>query len=315
MSIRTAALAGTVLVFALVLTASPAAKRPPAPGDKQAPTTPTNLHITASSGTSVSLAWNASTDNSTNWWYCAQANGASCMRVDPPQTTYTRPYLAPGSTTTFTVYAIDASGNRSQTSNAVTYTAPADTAPPSPAPVLTANTVTSTWLSFSWTASQDSGSEVLYTVYLDGIEYLRNLPYRFANVFALTPSSTHELRVDARDSYGNVSQSDVLSVMTPAPTNELAPTPPTNVQLGFQSGNGEAWLSWDRSTDDADPQHLIVYEIYFNGVPNNLESIIGGNSTIAYCTQQGIGMTEVVLRAVDTSGNRSAPSNAGWVDC
>jgi len=248
MSIRTAALAGTVLVFALVLTASPAAKRPPAPGDKQAPTTPTNLHITASSGTSVSLAWNASTDNSTNWWYCAQANGASCMRVDPPQTTYTRPYLAPGSTTTFTVYAIDASGNRSQTSNAVTYTAPADTAPPSPAPVLTANTVTSTWLSFSWTASQDSGSEVLYTVYLDGMPHLTNLPWRFANVFALTPSSTHELRVDARDSYGNVAQSNVLSVTTPAPTNSVPPTAPTNVQLGFQSGNGEAWLSWDRPT-------------------------------------------------------------------
>jgi chitodextrinase len=315
MSIRTAALAGTALVLALVLPASTAAKRAPTAADKQAPTTPTNLHITASSDTSVSLAWNASTDNSTNWWYCVQANGASCIRVDPPQTTYTHPYLTAGSTTTFTVYAIDASGNRSETSNAVTYTAPADTTPPSPAPTVTANTVTSTWLSFSWTASQDSGSEVLYTVYLNGIEYLRNLPWRFANVFALTPSATYELRVDARDSFGNISQSDVLSVTTPAPTNDVAPTAPTNVRLGFQSGSGEAWLSWDRSTDDADPQNLIVYEIYFNGVPNNLESVIGGNSTIAYCTEQGIGLTEVVLRAVDTSGNRSAPSNVGWVDC
>jgi chitodextrinase len=314
MSIRTAALAGIPLVLALVLTASSAAKPPPTPRDKEAPTTPTNLHITASSDTSVSLAWNASTDNSTNWWYCVQANGASCIRVDPPQTAYTRSNLTPGSTTTFTVYAIDANGNRSGTSDAVTYAAPADTTPPTP-PVLTANTVTSTWLSFSWTASQDTGSEVLYTVYLDGVEHLRNLPWRFANVFGLTPSSTHELRVDARDSFGNVSQSDVLSVTTPAPTNSIAPTPPTNVQLGFQSGNGEAWLSWDRSTDDADPQHLIVYEISFNGVPNNLESIIGGNSTIAYCTEQGIGLTEVAIRAVDTSGNRSAPSSAGQIDC
>ncbi len=103
--------------------------------------------------------------------------------------------------------------------------------------------------------------------------------------------------------------------MSPAPTNSVAPTAPTNVQLGFQSGNGGAWLSWNRSTDDADPQNLIVYEIYFNGVPNNLESVIGGNSTIAYCTEQGIGLTEVVLRAVDTSGNRSAPGNTVEVDC
>jgi hypothetical protein len=151
--------------------------------------------------------------------------------------------------------------------------------------------------------------------YLDGTPHLSNLPWRFANVFALTPSSTHELRVDARDTFGNVSQSNVLSVATPAPTNGVAPTAPANVQLGFQSGSGEAWLSWDRSTDDADPQHLIVYEIYFNGLPNYPESIVGGNSTIAYCTVQGIGMTEVVLRAVDTSGNRSSPSNAVWVDC
>ncbi|MGH3085633.1 MAG: fibronectin type III domain-containing protein, partial [Gaiellaceae bacterium] len=243
MSIRTAALAGTALVLALVLTASAAAKRPPAPGDKQAPTTPTNLHITASSATSVSLAWNASTDNSTNWWYCVQANGASCIRVDPPQTAYTRSNLAPGSTTTFTVYAIDAGGNRSETSNAVTYTVPADTTPPSPAPVLSANTVTSTWMSFSWTASQDSGSEVLYTVYLDGRPHVTNSPWRFTNVFGLQPSSTHELRVDARDNFGNVAQSNVVSVTTPAPTNSVPPTPPANVRLGFQSGAGEAWLT------------------------------------------------------------------------
>src|SRR4029453_11341174 len=94
------------------------------------------------------------------------------------------------------------------------------------------------WLSYSWTASQDSGSEVLYTVYLDGTPHLSNLPWRFANVFGLTPSSTHELRVDARDSFGNVSQSHVLSVTPPAPTNGVAPTAPANVQLGFQSGNG-----------------------------------------------------------------------------
>jgi hypothetical protein len=79
---------------------------------------------------------------------------------------------------------------------------------------------------------------------------------RFANVFGLMPSSTRELRVDARDNFGNVAQGNVLLVTTPAPTNSVAPTAPTSVQLGFQSGNGEAWLRWHRSTDDADPQHL-----------------------------------------------------------
>jgi chitodextrinase len=312
MSIRTAALAASVLVLAVAVAAAPAAKKPGA-GDKQAPTTPTNLRITASSDTSISLAWDASTDNSTSWWYCVQVNGGSCLRVDPPQTTFTRSNLEPGRTTTWTVYAIDAAGNRSGTSNTVTFTTPADTTPPTP-PTVTADTVTSTWVSLSWTASSDT-APVLYTVFLDGEAYLANLPYRFANVFHLTPSATYELRVDARDSYGNVSQSEVLSVTPPAPTNGVPPTAPTNLTLGFRSGSGEAWLSWNRSTDDADPQHMIVYDIYFDGVRNDKESVIGGDSTITYCIEPGTGPTEIVLRAVDTSGNVSAPSNPVTVDC
>ena len=308
MSIRTAALAGTALVLALVLTAPAGAKRPPAPGDKVAPTTPTNLHITASSATSVSIAWNASTDNSTNWWYCVQANGGSCIRVDQPQTSYTRSFVSPGTSVMFAVYAIDAMGNQSGT-----FTAPTDATPPT-APVVTANTVTSTWLSFSWTSSFDT-SAVLYHVYVDDVLHVGYSPWTFTNVFGLTPSTTHELRVEARDSSGNVAPSNVVSVTTPAPTNSVAPSAPTNVRLGFQSGAGEAWLSWDRSTDDVDPQHLIVYEILFNGLPNYPESIIGGTTTIAYCTVQGIGMADVSIRAVDTSGNRSAPTSAGEIDC
>jgi len=34
---------------------------------------------------------------------------------------------------------------------------------------------------------------------------------------------------------------------------------------------------------------------------------VGGTNTIAYC--RDVGPTTVVLRAVDTSGNRSGPSN------
>ena len=42
-----------------------------------------------------------------------------CYRVDPPQTTFIRPSLAPDSTHTFSVYAVDAAGNRSANSNTV----------------------------------------------------------------------------------------------------------------------------------------------------------------------------------------------------
>jgi chitodextrinase len=315
MSIRTAALAGTAFVLALALTASPAAKRPPSPGDKQAPTTPTNLRITASSDTSISLAWNASTDNSTNWWYCVQANSASCLRVDPPQTTFTRSGLAPGRTTTWTVYAIDAAGNRSATSNAVTHTTPADTTPPT-APTLTASAVYPARVTVTWTASTDNTSGVLYTVYLNGSVLADWWPYRFANALHLTPSTTYEFRVDARDNFGNVSQSNVLSVTTPAKTEDVPPSAPTNLALGFQSSQGEAWLSWSQSADDTDSPSEILYDVYFNGVRGHPDdSAIGSGSTIAYCRGLATGPTEIVVRAVDTSGNVSASSNAVVLDC
>src|SRR5215208_6538523 len=129
MSARSTVLAVCVLTLAFVVVSGAAAKKPvppppppPPPGDASAPSTPTNLRITATGPTSLSLTWDASTDNSSNWWYCVQSGSAGCFRVDPPQTTFTHPSLWPGTTYTFSVYAVDAVGNRSGNSNTVTYT-------------------------------------------------------------------------------------------------------------------------------------------------------------------------------------------------
>jgi hypothetical protein len=46
------------------------------------------------------------------------------------------------------------------------------------------------------------------------------------------------------------------------------------------------------------------------------DGVIGSGGTIAYCrTAAGAGPTEIVVRAVDTSGNESAPSNVAHFDC
>jgi hypothetical protein len=49
-----------------------------------------------------------------------------------------------------------------------------------------------------------------------------------------------------------------------------------------------------------------------NGVRND-DGVIGYGSTVTYCRVEGA--TEIVLRAVDTAGNRSAPFNAIMFDC
>jgi hypothetical protein len=84
-----------------------------------------------------------------------------------------------------------------------------------------------------------------------------------------------------------------------------------NGQLAFPS-RSELWLEWDPSTDNSDRQELILYEIYLNGVLTR-DGGIGGPNGIAYC--RDVGPTTVVLRAVDTSGNRSGPSNELNINC
>jgi len=136
MSVRSTVLAASVLTLALVFSSgAPAAKKPPPPPppDTSAPKAPSNLRLTVNGPYSITLAWDASTGGSSNWWYCIQRDGQGCIRVDPPQTTFTFSKLWPGTTFNYSVVALTSAGKRSASSNTVTYTTPADTTAPSAA--------------------------------------------------------------------------------------------------------------------------------------------------------------------------------------
>ena len=301
----------SVVVIALSLFIAPAAAKP---RDKQAPTTPTNLHIAATGPASISLAWNASKDNSTNWWYVVEGCDRA-WKVDPPSTTYTNSALPPGQTFTCWVYAIDAAGNRSGNSNTVTYTTPADTNPPS-APVMSVSGVFPTRAFLSWTESVDpEGGWVLYSLFINGSPIYTDVfsaqSYWFLH---LTPSTHYMFQVSVRDMSFNTTTSTV-TVTTPAKTESTPPTAPTDLKLGFQSSEGEMWLSWSPSTDDTTPQSQILYDVYLDGeLENETDGNVGATNTIAYCRTED-GPTVITLVAVDTSGNVSAPSNAIPFEC
>ena len=309
---RRTVLAAVALALALVAVSAAPAKKPPPPGGGGGSSAPTNLRITASSDTSISLAWDAAKGSSTSWWYCVVRNGEGCLRVDPPQTTLSLSRLWPGRTTTYTVVTVDSSGRRSAPSNSVTHTTPPDTTPPSPAPVLTAQAVDPTRITVSWTQAVDNISQTFHTLLVDG----RPVTEAFLStwtVFYLEPQSTHTFSVTARDYFGNSVESNLLTVTTTAKTDNVAPTAPTDLRFNtVLTVPPELWLEWAPSTDDTDSQALILYETYLNGVlvPDGL---VGGTNTIAYC--RDIGPTTVVLRAVDTSGNRSGPSNVMNITC
>lgn len=101
----------------------------PTGGDTTPPAAPGALTVTGHTSTSVSLAWNASTDNvGVTGYRILQVSGSTSTQVGTTSaTSFTVTGLGASTAYTFDVVALDAAGNVSQPSNQVTVT----TDPPS----------------------------------------------------------------------------------------------------------------------------------------------------------------------------------------
>lgn len=296
--------ARAVVLLALALVFNPAATAGP-PRDKAPPTAPTNLRITALGEKSVTLAWDAAKNNSSNWWYCVQRSGLGCFRVDPPTTTFTYPLLQPATKYSFNVVALNANGNRSAPSNSVTFETPPDTTPPS-APAISATSVVPTRIAVAWTQSVDTMSQVNYTLLVDGSPFSPGLiGFRSALIPYLAPESTHTFKVVARDNSGNAAESNLLTVTTPPAAESVPPTAPSNLRLSSETSAPEIWLDWDAATDNSDPPAQLLTEVHVNGVL--VSTGLGLTEDIVYC--QATGANTIAVRAIDTSGNISPFSN------
>ncbi|MCP3098013.1 cellulose binding domain-containing protein [Myxococcus sp. K15C18031901] len=99
---------------------------PPPPPDTVPPTAPLNPHVTAVTSNSITLAWDAATDNVAVTGYTALVAGGTGTGSSGPSVTLQG--LGPSTTYTLTVTARDAAGNVSPQSTSVTATTSA--APP-----------------------------------------------------------------------------------------------------------------------------------------------------------------------------------------
>jgi chitodextrinase len=301
---RTARVAAILVVLVSLFGTSPAL----AARDRTPPTRPTNLRVTSVTSYNVSLAWNPSTDNSGTFSYKVIVSDGATYTLPKTQTTFNY-FVAPLGTYSFYVYAIDGSGNRSLKSNTVSATPPPDNTAPTP-PVVSVVGVNPTEVSLEWTASTDDGPYLFYQVFVNGSPSVDARQNRFAVVQGLTPETTYQFTVKARDLYGppNVSApSNVVTVTTAAVggVDTEPPTAPGNLH-GWDAGDGarEINLFWTQSVDNQTPQASIVYEVYMNGV---LDHTTGGGRAILYATQAGNNVFTVI--AVDEAGNRSEPAS------
>ncbi|MGG1675211.1 glycosyl hydrolase family 18 protein [Neobacillus sp. NRS-1170] len=108
-----------ILVFLVLLSFLPNGKAAlAAKPDRSAPTSPTNLHTTSITETSVSLAWNSSTDNVGVTGYDIYQNNRLIGNVSSTQ--YVANNLTPNTSYSFYIKARDARGNVSAASSTVT---------------------------------------------------------------------------------------------------------------------------------------------------------------------------------------------------
>jgi fibronectin type III domain protein len=298
---RVAATAVALLAVASLAVASPAAAAP----DRKAPTTPGNFRVTSATPYFAHLAWNPSTDNSgTVRYHITVSNGESVTL--PNGTTTHSWFLVAGHRYTFTIRAIDPSGNRSASAS-TSVTLPQDRSAPS-TPELSVTGTGATHVSLNWTAAVEDGPyAVKYTLFVDGSPIDVGTVTSYA-VDELSPQTTHTFRVVARDFWQNVSpSSDTLTATTSAldPNDTTPPTMPGNLNTGgmvFQ--DGETWLFWIASTDNNSPASRISYRVLVNGV---LDHVVRGHTrAILYVPVGQTNRIDVV--AVDEAGNESAPA-------
>jgi hypothetical protein len=292
-----------------------------APRDKTAPTAPANLVATSITETTVTLSWNAASDNSGKFSYKLKINNLSnsaynsLATISQTQTTYTARYLATNSSYSFAIYAVDDSGNRSSDSNTVGAKTLADTTAPT-TPVLQAAAVAPSQVQLTWTKSSDNVSNNCcnYSFKMNGSTITQNINWAAAPsgslsviIRHLTPGTNYSFNVSVSDwSGGNVATSNTATASTPPSSDTQPPSVPANLHLVQDGSCGEVWLGWTQATDETDPQSWIEYEIYVNDVLSPLPVSAGVDVDFVYAT--AFGDNVFYVKAVDRSGNSSAPS-------
>ena len=171
--------------------------------DSTPPSVPQGLRTAAATQTSITLAWNASTDNIGVVGYHMYRDNIPV--ADTPNLTYTYTGLTCGTLYNLALEAYDAAGNvsyRAQAVAVVTTNACSDTQAPTTPTGLAATGITSSAVTVGWTASTDNVGVAGYGYYSNGnlVGNGTGTSYTFNG---LTCNTAYTFAIDAYDAAGN----------------------------------------------------------------------------------------------------------------
>ncbi len=268
--------------------------------DLENPTAATNLAVTGTTSSTVSLSWTAATDNIAVTNYEIYMNGVLKSSVSSSNVATTVTGLLASTAYSFYVIAKDAAINSSPASNTVIGTTTIfipDTQNPTAATNVTVTGSSSNTVSLSWTAGTDNTAVTGYDIYMNAT-FKASVTGITAIVNGLNPSTTYSFYVVAKDAAGNLSpQSNSVNGTTSAlsssctsenfegiPANNSSYTPPRT----WTGNSGVDWTATDARTDQTLTTRAIC-------VRNGLLS--------ASTTSDGIGSLTVTTQQKFTTGS------------
>jgi Raf kinase inhibitor-like YbhB/YbcL family protein len=180
---------------------------------------------------------------------------------------------------------------------------PVDHTPPTVPPNFRqVGAATPTQIDVAWDAATDDVGVQLYEVYNGGTKIKTVGGNQLStSLTGLTPNTTYDLTVLARDGAGNPSQaSNSLSITTPKSNDTTPPSVPANVH-STTVDSSSVTLAWDPSTDDT---AVAGYDVYrgpdlIASVPDTTATDSGLTANTSYT---------YTVTAKDVNGNVSAAS-------
>jgi fibronectin type 3 domain-containing protein len=224
------------------------------PPDTIPPTAPTGLTGQSGNSTTVSLSWNAATDNVGVAGYYVYRNGTNIFRT--ALTNYQDSGLTEAGTYTYAIQAFDLAGNLSRFSAPVTIQI-TNITPPPPGNVAV-KVASCTKAILTWAPAAANVAHYLVFMGLSPnslIQVAQTSPTKLSyTANNLSPASTYYFGLEATDTGGNTSS---MSTVVPATTPAL-PLPPASVS-GQAVSATKIELTWSPSIGGFPIKQYLVY--------------------------------------------------------
>ena len=189
--------------------------------DDQAPTIPSDVHITSLTEHTIDISWNPADDNVAVAGYHIYVNNIeNGTSVD---TIYTITELTENTEYLLSISAYDSAFNESERSFPIMVrTKTLDNEPPTIPSGIKAIHITEYSIKFAWDPSEDNMGVEKYSIHMNGL-WVGDTPATIYYVTGLSPNTTYEISVVAYDAAGNRSESFAEIIVTTLNSDTDAP--------------------------------------------------------------------------------------------